>query len=309
MELSGVDMRWIFIVNSSTKICVSKFTSDKKKNNEMNKDEFIAYYHLENKTDSVQRMSIGAINEEYEGEKLVDLFESEITKELIQKNEFLKSFLPQIGIKYPNCWIGVELSKNLIYPDWKATKPGDVDLVIGNLKDDKFTFCFENVVGIQIKIRKVTDENELRSFPTGRGTKQSHLTAEMGFDKTVLLHILIKEPEKPPAGFSVTWNTLSNANFFHHAHRCIGAVRKRVENDIFGYGWIGWGQGFGDTWKRSGILKIGMIKSPPEKPYLERSELNENRKILLQNLREAFKKIDKSNKNRPLIFYDEELRV
>lgn len=275
----------------------------------MTKDEFIVYLKLENKTDSVKTVSLGSPNEEYEGETLFTEIESTITQELVTNSHFLERFLPMLGVQYPNCWIGVELRKELIYPNWKENKPGDIDLVIGNFKDDNSTFCFENIVGVQIKVRRVTNENDLKNFSSGRGTKQTHLTSEMGFDKTLLLHILIKQPEEKPQYFSDMWNILINANFFHYFHKCFGEIRKRIKNDIFGYGLVAWGQSNVDTWKKSGILKIKMIKEPPEKPYKERSELSEHRKILLNNLKPVLKKAHEISKERPLIFHDDELRT
>lgn len=97
--------------------------------------------------------------------------------------------------------------------------------------------------------------------------------------------------------------------FFHYFHKCFGEIRKRIKNDIFGYGLVAWGQSNVDTWKKSGILKIKMIKEPPEKPYKEISELSEHRKILLDNLKPVLKKAHEISKERPLIFHDDELRT
>ena len=50
-----------------------------------------------------------------------------------------------------------------------------------------------------------------------------------------------------------------NADFERAAKGCFGVIRGKLERDreLYGYGWIGWGQAFGNNWKTCGGLPGG----------------------------------------------------
>jgi hypothetical protein len=126
-------------------------------------------------------------------ERLYDLEEPELVEKLaLSRSSPLKSILEKLGIDYPRCWLALNVPKERLIRDWKYDKPGDVDIISGNIIENRCSFDY--VVAAQVKVRKVKAPDELRYFPSGTGTRQSYYMALMGFDKTLFLHLIVREP-------------------------------------------------------------------------------------------------------------------
>lgn len=226
----------------------------------------------------------GANPENDQVDQLYDLRESELIEKALSPPVPLALFLQQLGVNYPYCWLALEVDTKRLIKDWNHDKPGDVDLVAGNIKEDCISLDY--IVGIQVKLRKVKAPNELRSFPSGTGTEQAHYTALMGFDKTMLLHFIIREPQPVPKGFAPSWNSIVNSNFINAAKACKGAINDRLEKEreLFGYGWIGWGQAYGEKWQVCGGFSDEIILDPPLRPRKDNSDVRKAKESLNQSL-------------------------
>ncbi len=175
----------------------------------------------------------GANLENEQVDRLYDLKEAELVEKALTYPAPLEPLLQKLGIDYPCCWIALNVPKEKLMLDWKYDKPGDVDLIVGNIKGGRISV--EYIVGMQVKIRKVKASDELRSFPSGTGTDQSYYTALMGFDRTMLLHFIIREPQHVPEGFAPSWNPIVNSDFMNAAKACTGVIKKRLHRELFGY--------------------------------------------------------------------------
>jgi len=162
-------------------------------------------------------------------------------------------------------------------------------LIFGNFEDDNKTLNFDNLFAIQIKIRKVKENNELQYFSSGEGTTQAYGTAKLGFDRTLLLHVLVREPKPLIDGNSPLWSVLDNADFFHHANRIIGAVKNKLDKELYGYGWLTWGQSANRNWQLSGTLKLEIYTEAPFQPWKHQVEIELKRKRLIENLKNLSK--------------------
>src|SRR5918911_3094854 len=149
-------------------------------------------------------LDFGANPSAESAERLYDLDEPKLVEKLaLTRSSPLKSILEKLGIDYPRCWLALNVPKERLIRNWKYDKPGDVDIISGNIIENRC--CFDFVAAVQVKVRKVKAPDELRYFPSGTGTRQSYYTALMGFDKTLLLHLIVREPKPVPAGYAASW--------------------------------------------------------------------------------------------------------
>ena len=219
-------------------------------------------------------------------DQLYDLWELELIEKALSQPVSLAQFLQILEVNYPHCWLALDVDTKRLIKDWKHDKPGDgVDLVAGNIKEGHISLDY--IVGIQVKLRKVKAPNELRSFPSGTGTEQAHYTALMGFDKTMLLHFITRESQTVPEGCAPGWNPIVNSYFINAAKACKGAIKERLEKkrELFGYGWIGWGQAYGEKWQVCGGFSDEIISDPPLRPRKDNSDVRKARESLNQSLK------------------------
>lgn len=215
--------------------------------------------------------------------------ESEITLKLIRSGFNAAVFFEQFGINIKNAWIFHEpLTKKLV-PSFGHDKPGDIDLIAGHFMPDGKTPSFEYIVGMQIKMRKVTAEGNVRPFPSGEGKTQTHYTAKLGFDRTYLLHIFLQEPRPVPDGYAKSWNTIHNSNFGRAIKLSSGRILKELSNESFGYAYWGWGQAYGASSFELGSISKDILYEAPLRPFQNDQEVAENKRILIRSLEESIR--------------------
>ena len=229
--------------------------------------------------------SFGAASDGMPEHRLFDLPESELTERLLNQPLLLHRLLPPLGIEYPNCWIVSEILTKDVTSAWSQPKPGDLDIVCGNVVSGKPQF--DSIVCIQIKIRKVKTFDETGDFASGSGTTQAYWTAKMGFDRTLLLHFIVRVPQPLPEGYAPSWNAIVNANFERAAKSCFGVIRERFVQgrELYGYGWIGWGQAFGNRWDTCGGLAVDLVYPPPVRPASDSGEAIRTRTQMVESFR------------------------
>ena len=221
--------------------------------------------------------SFGADADDFVEERLFELAESEIIDRVLESPELARRLLSLLGLPYPECWIITALLTKEASRSWPHDKPGDLDIVGGRMQDGKPVL--EYIACAQVKIRKVRDMDDTGSFSSGAGTTQAHFTARMGFDRTLLLHCIVREPQPLPEGYSPSWNSILNADFERAAKGCCGTIKRRFEQDreLYGFAWIGWGQAFGKRFNTCGGLCVDLVYPPPFRPALDSSESAETR--------------------------------
>lgn len=229
--------------------------------------------------------SFGADSDGLSEERLFDLGESEIIEEILTNPLLCHEFWNHFEIQYPNCWIITEILTKAATRSWSHSKPGDLDIVCGRIINGRPEFDF--IACIQVKIRKVKTFDETGAFASGSGTAQAHWTAKMGFDRTLLLHCIVRIPQPLPEGYAPSWNAVVNADFKRAANGCFGVIRDKFERDreLYGYGWIGWGQALKNHWNTCGGLTVDLVYSPPHRPTLDSSEAVQSRAEMIEFFR------------------------
>jgi hypothetical protein len=225
-------------------------------------------------------------------ERLFDLAETEIIKEILKNPLLSARLLKHLDIQYPNCWILTEMLTSDASRSWPHSKPGDLDIICGRMRDGAPEFDF--ITCIQVKIRKVKSFDETGDFASGSGTTQAHWTAMMGFDRTLLLHCIVRIPQPLPDGFDPSWNSIVNTDFERAAKSCFGVIRKRFEQDreLYGYAWMGWGQAFGNHWETCGGLSVDLVYPPPHRPALDSAEATKTRTEVVDAVRALLSRHD-----------------
>jgi len=174
--------------------------------------------------------SFGADGGDVTEERLFDLGEPQLIEQVLTNPLLVARLLEHFEIHYPNCWIITEMLTRSASPSWSHPKPGDLDIVCGRMKNGHPDFDF--ICGAQVKIRKVKTLDETGNFASGTGTEQSHWTAKMGFDRTLLLHCIVRVPQAVPDGYAPSWNPIINADFERAAKSCYGTIRTRFEKTV-----------------------------------------------------------------------------
>lgn len=221
---------------------------------------------------------------------LYDLDESGLKKEILTQPKLLASILKKLGIDYPSCWIALDVpTKEKLIKDWEYDKPGDVDMIAGNMKDKLVSLDY--IVGVQVKIRKVEAFGKLRPFPSGTGTKQAHYTALMGFDRTMLYHLIVREPQPVSDGIAPSWNPIINSDFINATKACSRITKERLKKKgklSFGYGLIGWGQAYCEEWQNCGGFFDEIVIEPPFRPLQDNMNVEKSRRSLKESLKNLF---------------------
>jgi hypothetical protein len=248
---------------------------------------------------SNQTFTFGEDNTEFNGKEILSTFgESEITRRLLSKDGLCREFFRKTGINYPNCWFGIEIKKEELINDWPYPKPGDIDIIAGNYIKDSMTIDWQSLTSYQIKIRKIREFDDLKSFGYGTGTEQTEYTSKMGFNKNYLFHIIIREPREIVNGQSTSWRAPHNADFFDAFKASYGLVKDKIKNKPFGYGLLGWGQATNMDWRISGAFSLDIMQ---EAPFINDCDSG-HRDKLVARLKEIFseKTIEK-----PVIYCDQ----
>lgn len=230
-------------------------------------------------------LSFGADGGGITVERLFDLDERQLIEQVVTNPLLVSRLLEHFGIEYPNCWIITEILTRTASTSWPYPKPGDIDLVCGRMKDGRPDFDY--ICGVQVKLRKVKTLEETGDFASGAGTEQSHWTARMGFDRTLLLHWIVRVPLPLPEGYAPSWNAIINADFERAAKACYGTIRQKFEKDreLYGFGWLGWGQAYGKQWETCGGFAINLVYPPPHRPAIDSDEARNTRAEMIESFR------------------------
>jgi hypothetical protein len=234
-------------------------------------------------------------------EQLVDLSLEDPT--LLVHSPLVRIFL-DMGVSFPNCWIGVRMSTDTLKGFLPSVKcpdrykiPGDLDIIGGPLSNGMPS---EYIIGIEIKRFRYLYSTDNHSWglkdPDSYGTKQARGYSLFGFDKIMLCHFVVAEPVHHPE-----YNPhLLNASIVDNGIMAVRKKRIEIEpHDPFGYCIICWSQVPYELHEDSlhkGPLRTGslggpdIIKSAPKNPFMTNKNLQDVRKTLLQQVQ---RKLDK----------------
>lgn len=210
--------------------------------------------------------------------------ESFIVRKLLEGPHVIDNLLKQLEINFPYCWAITNIKSDNLLPDWGEKTPGDIDIIAGNIKIKEETWDFDNLLAIQVKVRRVTLNDKLKSFACGIGKEQSIGTLEMGFDRVFLLHVLVRDPKEfgPEDHPNAPWILNSDFSEFEKANENLIIEYFKNNEQTFGYGWLAWGQVYGRNFWESGGSNYKILYNPP----INRKINYENRRIIVEHLHE-----------------------
>lgn len=195
---------------------------------------------------------------------LFQLKERPIVESLFKPPYPMQGILKSMKINYPYCWIVTNLDTKLLLPNWTLQTPGDIDIIAGNINNDKIDLS--TIIAIQVKVRRIKLDGTLKKFATGVGRSQSENTALMGFDQVLLLHILVRDPKEYSAPEHQNASWINNSNFLQYIDVNVTLIKQYFleKGKInFGYGWLGWGQVFGRKFGHAGGYSFKVVYPAP----------------------------------------------
>lgn len=199
----------------------------------------------------------------------------------------ISALFEKVEISYPNCWIGVNiLTRILVGSNWDR-KPGDIDFVVGRLREDGAA-DLTYLVGYQVKVCRVDADDAPKIDSLGTG--QARGTAELGFDRTVLLHITAQEEKSLPTGYASSWSGLQNVPEPAAYNRLFGKVRARMDRETsrwpFGYVILGCGQIERSDPRLGGVFSPRQFVDPPAQPFRDSTDVNRYRHAIERSLQQ-----------------------
>ena len=233
------------------------------------------------------RFSFGAdISDDAKFRSLIKLKEHELTRALLEQPLLCEKLFASLGLTFPRIWILIEPPTRLVAPSWNQGEPGDLDIICGHIEGERIVL--EELNCLQIKIRRLRGGNT--RGPTGRS--QALATAKMGFDRTVLVHMLLREPEPVREDAAPSWNPIQNSCFIDPTKATLGLMKKEFEegNAPYGYVILGWGQAYGQDWNVCGGFTFDLVSEIPVRPFASdacsiRDEIRRKVGHLLENRR------------------------
>lgn len=220
----------------------------------------------------------------------MNLDESDLQFFVLGFPQIFSALLTKTGIDYPKCWIGVNILTKFLLDRDRDLKPGDIDYIVGRLRDDG-TIDLSYLLAFQIKVCRV----DLNDEPTidSSGTTQATETARLGFDQTMLFHIVAQEEKSLPIGFAPSWSGMENVPHPRVFERLLGKIKARVGRDSrdwpFGYGVLGCGQIERSDPRLRGAFSPMLFVAAPQRPFLHNDLIRSNRALIEKALVRFFK--------------------
>lgn len=244
---------------------------------------------VDGSTDSIT-LDFGAHPRDKVTDYLFRIGEIELVEKIAGSSLYpLHDILTRLDLDINNCWIATNIKTDKLIENSLADKlqaksggvAGDIDLIIGDIVNKDLSFS--RLIAFQAKRRKLT-LNGKSYLPSGTGTGQSSFTALMGFDKTILLHILVREPKQVSSPFAASWNPIINSDFPNMVRASYGIIKERLKREWYGYAWLGWGQAYGREPEETGGIPSDVVVVPPQRPMNHDADVCAAREMMTRSL-------------------------
>jgi hypothetical protein len=202
-------------------------------------------------------------------ERLADLDEAQVVARAFQYSHLRERVLAWLGLDHRTSWCIIGVLRQHVSRALPEGKPGDFDILAGRLirQSSGIDFAFDYLAEAEVKRRLVSESGEAARM-NERGTRQAYGAAELGFDRTLLLHLLVGEERDRPPQFAPSWDSVINADFGRAANMTAGLMKRVIESEPpFGYGILGWGQlRSTDPGVSCGICPV-LLREPPVRVF------------------------------------------
>lgn len=151
-----------------------------------------------------------------------------------------------------NVWMLVGEQRARVFPADKHGKPGDFDIIVGELRDDGVP-SFAQLALVEVKRSPVHPEGRRKSRPSGLGTTQARGASKLGFDLVLLMHFVLGPDES-------IRTPVDKATLPEHAdavHAVVRDVRRADDSGIrrpYGLMVVEWARGRGARLEHTGAL-------------------------------------------------------
>jgi hypothetical protein len=158
-----------------------------------------------------------------------------------------------------------------VIPQRPTGKPGDFDLICGPIVGGRIRYDY--LAEAEVKIRRLGSEGDLRSSGSGQGTTQVRGAAELGFDRTLLLHFMVSPTAAVPSGQVPTWDSYSGPSF--------SAMEKAAQQATQ---WEGSSPPYGVAVHLAGSISPVALRAPPLRPLHDRADVRTAREQMERTL-------------------------
>ena len=124
--------------------------------------------------------------------ELFDLDEHAITDRALEHEGIVGFILEQLDLRRREAWCLIRTNRERFLPSTlQDHAPGGFDLIFGRSKDGLIQFDY--LAEVEVKVRKVEADGSPKSFASGLGTSQARKVCDLGFDRVLHLHFLVRE--------------------------------------------------------------------------------------------------------------------
>ncbi|MGE0711704.1 MAG: hypothetical protein AB7N76_26655 [Planctomycetota bacterium] len=197
-------------------------------------------------------------------ERLYDLAESAVLLRALGHSLPRDYILSWLGLDPQASWCVLGLLRQHLSRELPLGKPGDFDLIGGRVVDGVPSFDY--LVELEVKRRTVRDDGAPDNM-SENGTKQAEGAAALGFDRVLLLHLLVGAERDLPDGCADSWASVHNGDFAQAVKMTAGRLRSILDSDRaprFGYGLLGWGQVKDTDPSLTSAVCPVLLRPPPE---------------------------------------------
>jgi hypothetical protein len=157
-------------------------------------------------------------------------------------------------------WMLVGVQRVRTFPNDALGKPGDFDVIVGELHEGKP--CFERICLIEIKRSPVGSNGRPKNRPSGSGTTQARGGAKLGFDRVLLVHMVLgpdNSIQTPLGKACLPENPTIVESTFKHVRRSDKSPSRRQ----YGLLIVEWARGRGAHLSRTGSVASTLAMLSP----------------------------------------------
>ncbi len=196
---------------------------------------------------------------------LIEEDEEPLVAAMVHVDPVRRFLLHELGLGERPAWILLAAPRSRVIPGRPDGKPGDFDLICGPIAGDRLRYDY--LAEAEVKVRRLDQSGDLRRSGSGRGTTQARGAAELGFDRTLLLHFMVSPTVAPPVGKEPTWDSYSGPSF----SAMEAAAREALEYEAkteppYGVALLGLGQVVGTDFQLAGAISPVSLRPPPFRP-------------------------------------------
>lgn len=217
---------------------------------------------------------------------LVEEAEGPLVASIVHVDAVRQFILQQLGLIDRPAWILLGAPRNLVIPQRPAGKPGDFDLICGPVAGGALRFDY--LADAEVKIRRLDADGDLRSSGSGQGTAQARGAAELGFDRTLLLHLMVSASGELPPGRVPTWDTYAGPSFSAVETAANQARRWEGASPAYGLALLGLGEITGTDFHLAGSISPVAVRAPPFRPLHDQTAVRTARQHVERALEAHF---------------------